>query len=142
MARGEQPTDLLLRNARVVDVLSAEIIESDVAVHAGWVAGFGGYEATNELDLEGRYLCPGFMDGHLHIESTMLVPPEFARAVVPRGTTAVVADPHEIGNVLGIGGIDFMLRSSEDLPLAIHIMLPSCVPATEMETSGARLTSG
>ncbi len=126
----------------MVDVLSADIFESDVAVHAGRVAGFGSYEYRQELDLEGRYLCPGFIDGHLHVESTMLIPPEFARAVVPHGTTAVMADPHEIANVLGIEGINYMLRSSENLPLTIYIMLPSCVPATGMETSGAELTSG
>ena len=117
VARGYQPADLLIRNARVVDVLSADIFESDVAVHAGRVAGFGSYEYEQELDLEGRYLCPGFIDGHLHVESTMLIPPEFARAIVPHGTTAVMADPHEIANVLGIEGINYMLRSSENLPL-------------------------
>lgn len=141
VARGNQPADLLIQNARVVDVLSGDIVATDVAVHAGKVVGFGAYEADHVLDLEDRYLCPGFMDGHLHIESTMLIPPEFARTVVPHGTTAVMADPHEIGNVLGIEGINYMLRSSEGLPLTVYIMLPSCVPATDMETSGAELTS-
>lgn len=141
VARGERPAELLLKNARLVDVFAAEIIETDVAIHAGHVAGVGTYEAESVVDLEGRHLCPGFMDGHLHIESTMLIPPEFARAVVPHGTTAVMADPHEIGNVLGIEGINYMLSSSEDLPLSVYIMLPSCVPATDMETSGARLSA-
>ncbi len=142
VGRGDQPADLLLQNARVVDVLSGEIVNTDVALHGNRIAGFGRYDAVTHMDLEGRYLCPGFIDGHLHVESTMLTPPEFARAVVSRGTTAVVCDPHEIANVLGIEGINYMLRSSEGLPVTIYIMLPSCVPATHMETSGAELTSG
>lgn len=141
VARGKKPAELLLRNARLVDVFAAAVREADVAVHRGVVAGLGKYEAESVVDLEGRYLAPGFMDGHLHIESTMLIPPEFARTVVPHGTTAVFADPHEIGNVLGIEGINFMLSSSEALPLSVYLMLPSCVPATDMETSGARLTA-
>ncbi len=142
VARGLKPADLLLAGARVVDVLSGGIIRTDIAIHAGRVAGLGSYDAKERLDLDGRYLCPGFIDGHLHIESTMLIPPEFTRAVLPHGTTAVVADPHEIANVLGIEGINYMLRSSEGLPLTIYLMLPSCVPATSMETSGAELSSG
>ncbi|MHB1325645.1 MAG: adenine deaminase [Thermoleophilia bacterium] len=142
VGRGDQPADLLLQNARVVDVFSGEIINTDVALHAGRVAGFGRYEALARMDLEGRYLCPGFIDGHIHIESSMLTPPEFARAVVPRGTTAIVCDPHEIANVLGIEGINYMLHASAGLPVTVYVMLPSCVPATRMETSGAELTSG
>jgi adenine deaminase len=142
VSRGDQPADLLLQNARVVDVFSGEIINTDVALHAGRVAGFGRYEALARMDLEGRYLCPGFIDGHIHIESSMLTPPEFARAVVPRGTTAIVCDPHEIANVLGIEGINYMLHASAGLPVTVYVMLPSCVPATRMETSGAELTSG
>ena len=142
VGRGGKPADLLIRNARVVDVLSGEIIDTDVALHGGRVAGFGHYEALSYMDLEGRYLCPGFIDGHIHIESSMLTPPEFARAVVGHGTTSVVIDPHEIANVLGIEGINYMLRSSAGLPVTIYVMLPSCVPATRMETSGAELTSG
>lgn len=142
VGRGDQPADLLLQNARVVDVFSGEIINTDVALHAGRVAGFGRYEALARMDLEGRYLCPGFIDGHIHIESSMLTPPEFARAVVPHGTTAIVCDPHEIANVLGIEGINYMLHASAGLPVTVYVMLPSCVPATRMETSGAELTSG
>ncbi|MDO8736196.1 MAG: adenine deaminase [Thermoleophilia bacterium] len=142
VGRGDRPADLLIRNARVIDVLSGEIVSTDVALHAGRVAGFGHYEAQASMDLEGRYLAPGFIDGHIHVESTMLTPPEFARAVVSRGTTAIVCDPHEIANVLGIEGISYMLRASAGLPVTIYVMLPSCVPATHMETSGAELTSG
>ncbi|MHB0867377.1 MAG: adenine deaminase [Thermoleophilia bacterium] len=141
VGRGLQPADLVIRNARVVDVLACDIVTTDVAVHAGMVAGLGSYEGETVIDLEGRYLCPGFIDAHLHIESTMLTPPEFARAVVPHGTTAVVCDPHEIANVLGIEGINYMLRASAGLPVTVYVMLPSCVPATDMETSGAQLTS-
>ncbi|MHB9111090.1 MAG: adenine deaminase [Thermoleophilia bacterium] len=142
VGRGDRPADLLIKNARVIDVLSGEIVSADVALHAGRVAGFGHYEAQAFMDLEGRYLAPGFIDGHIHVESTMLTPPEFARAVVPRGTTAIVCDPHEIANVLGVEGISYMLRASAGLPVTIYVMLPSCVPATHMETSGAELTSG
>lgn len=142
VARGLKPADLVIRNARVVDVLSGEIFSTDVAVHAGRVAGFGNYEGLQALDLEGRWLCPGFIDAHLHIESTMLTPPEFARIVSPLGTTSVVCDPHEIGNVLGMEGIGYMLRSSADLPVNIFVMASSCVPATHLETSGAELNAG
>ena len=131
-----------LSDQRQVDVLSGEIISTEVAVHAGRVAGFGHYDALTHMDLENRFLCPGFIDGHIHLESSMLTPPEFARAVIPHGTTAVVCDPHEIANVLGIDGINYMLRASAGLPVTVYVMLPSCVPATEMETSGAALSSG
>ena len=140
-ARGQKPADLLIRNARVVDVVAAEIYAADVAVHGGRVIGFGSYESHEVTDLEGRYLCPGFIDGHLHIESTMLTPPEFARAVLPHGTAAVVTDPHEIANVLGVEGIDYMLNASSGLPVTVYVMLPSCVPATALETSGAVLSA-
>lgn len=142
VGRGDEPADLLIKNARVVDVLSGEIINADVALYKGRIAGFGKYHAQSFMDLEGRFLCPGFIDGHIHVESTLLTPPEFARAVVPHGTTAVVCDPHEIANVLGIEGINYMLHASAGLPVTIYVMLPSCVPATHMETSGAELTSG
>ena len=101
--------------------------------------GLGDYRARETIDLQGRTVCPGFIDGHVHIESSMATPPEFARAVVPRGTTSVVADPHEIANVLGIEGARYMLDASEGLPLTVFVMAPSCVPATHLETSGAEL---
>lgn len=137
---GRTPVELVLKNARLVNVFSGEIHPASVAIHQGRVIGFGDYDAAETVDLEGRYLAPGFIDGHIHLESSMLSIPEFARNVVPLGTTCVVADPHEIANVLGIEGIQYMLDSSEGLPLRVFIMFPSCVPATPFETSGAVLT--
>src|SRR5919112_1905103 len=114
VARGDEPADLLLRNARLVNVLSGEIHPADVAVAGPVIAGVGeGYRARREIDLDGRFLCPGFLDAHIHIESSMVPPAEFARAVLPRGVTTVVTDPHEIGNVLGLAGIHFMLEDAE-----------------------------
>ncbi|MCU0613422.1 MAG: adenine deaminase, partial [Candidatus Eisenbacteria bacterium] len=141
-ARGDVPVDLLLTNARVVNVLSGEVHQTHVAVHHGRIAGFGLYEAQRVEDLGGSYLCPGLIDAHVHLESSMVTPSEFARAVVPHGTTAVVADPHEIANVLGLDGVRFILDASEGLPLSVFVMLPSCVPATHMETAGAHLNAG
>lgn len=140
VARGDEPADLLLRNARLVNVLSGEIHPADVAIAGPVIAGVGeGYAARREIDLGGRYLCPGFLDAHVHIESSMVPPAEFARAVVPRGVTTVVTDPHEIGNVLGLEGIRFMLGDAAGSPLDVRVNAPSCVPATHLETSGARL---
>lgn len=140
VARGDEPADLLLRNARLVNVLSGEIHPADVAVAGPLIAGVGdGYKARREIDLGGRFLCPGFLDAHVHIESSMVPPAEFARAVVPRGVTTVVTDPHEIGNVLGLEGVRFMLGDAAGSPLDVRINAPSCVPATHLETSGARL---
>lgn len=140
-ARGEEEVDLLLKNVRLVNVLSGEIHLTNVAVARTRIVGFGEYRAKEVLDLDGYYLCPGFIDGHVHIESSMLTIPEFARVVVPHGTTAVVIDPHEIANVLGLDGIRYMLESSKYNPLSVYVMLPSCVPATDMETSGSQLAS-
>ena len=141
VARGLKPAALALRNARVIDVFSGGIVETGVAVHGGRVAGLGDYQAAETIDLEGRWLCPGFIDGHIHVESTMLTPPWFARAVIGRGTTAVIVDPHEIANVLGETGVEYMLESSRGLPVTFYMMLPSCVPTSAMETAGARLGS-
>ncbi len=139
-ARGDGQVDLLLRHAQVVDVHAAISRPASVAIHAGVIVGFGeDYQAEATLDLEGAYLCPGFIDGHVHLESSMVMPSEYARAVVPRGTTAVATDFHEIGNVLGIPGIRAMMQAGEGLPLDIWVMAPSCVPATDFETAGARL---
>ena len=140
-AHGEMPVDLLLKNGRLVNVLSGEIQETDVAVHDGFVVGFGTYEARAVVDLHGRYLCPGFMDAHVHLESSMVTVPEFSRAVVPSGVTTVITDPHEMANVHGLEGVRYILQTSEGLPLRVFVMAPSCVPATDMETSGARLTA-
>ncbi len=139
VARGDAPADLLLKNARLVNVRSGEVHDADIATFDGRIAGFGKYEAQETQDLKGQFVCPGLIDAHVHIESSMVTVPEFARAVVPRGTTAVVTDPHEIANVLGVPGIRYMLDSSEGLPLQVYVMASSCVPATDMETSGARL---
>lgn len=139
VARGEAPADLLLRGGRVVNVLSGEVCETSVAIHRGRIAGLGDYEGKETLDLEGLCLSPGFIDAHCHIESSMTPPAEYARAVVPRGTTAVVADPHEIANVLGLEGIRFLLESSRHCPLDVFLMAPSCVPASHLETAGAKL---
>ena len=141
VARGEEPADLWLKNARLVNVLSGEIHPADIAVYDGQVVGFGEYEARQVVDLDGDFVCPGFIDAHVHLESSMVQPVEFARAVVPHGTTAVVCDPHEIANVLGLAGVRFVLDASEGLPLSVYVMAPSCVPATHMESAGAELSA-
>lgn len=146
-ARGDEPADLLITNARVVNVFSHEILEADVAIAGSWIvglgrAGLGDYRAQETLDARGAYLAPGLIDAHVHIESAMVPPSEFGRAVVPMGTTTVVTDPHEIANVHGLDGIRFMAESARHGALSMYIMASSCVPATEMETSGARLESG
>ncbi|HPJ29815.1 MAG TPA: adenine deaminase [Methanothrix sp.] len=138
-ARGEVEVDLLLEGADMVNTLSGEAYQSDVAISEGTVVGFDCSSARETIDLSGKVLAPGFIDGHVHLESAMVTVPEYARAVVPRGTTAVVADPHEIANVLGAEGIRYVLESSRSLPLSVFVMLPSCVPATHLETSGASL---
>ena len=140
-ARGDQPADLLLTNGRVVNVLSGEIVETDVALLRSRIVGLGAYEASEVIDLEGAYLAPGLIDAHVHIESSLVPPAEFSRAVVPRGTTTVVTDPHEIANVLGLDGIRFMFESAKKGPLSMFVMASSCVPATHMETNGAVLRS-
>jgi len=141
IARGERPAELLFKNANLVNVLSGEIYRTNVAVDDGRVIALGEYEAAQVIDLNGSYLAPSLIDGHFHVESSMLTAPEFARAVVPHGTGAVVIDPHEYANVLGLDGIRYVLESSKNLPLDFFIMLPSCVPATAFETAGARLTA-
>ncbi len=141
VARGERLAELLFKNARVVNVLSGEIYPANVAVEDGRVIGFGDYRAKRIIDLKGAYLAPSLIDGHFHVESSMLTAGEFARAVVPHGTGAMVIDPHEYANVLGLDGIHYILESTKNLPLDFFIMLPSCVPATHLETAGARLTA-
>jgi adenine deaminase len=141
IARGEQPAELLFKNAKLVNVLSGEIHPANVAVDDGRVIGFGDYKAKKVIDLKGAYLAPSLIDGHFHVESSMLTAPEFARAVVPHGTGTVVIDPHEYANVLGLDGIRYVLESTKNLAVDFFIMLPSCVPATHLETAGARLTA-
>jgi adenine deaminase len=140
VARGELNADLVLRNARVVNTLAGCIEEGDVAIHGGLIAGVGHYEQAREcVDLEGSFLLPGLIDGHTHIESSMLHPARYAEAVVPRGTLTLVTDLHEIANACGVEGIEFVVRWSHRLPLDMRFMAPSCVPATPLETSGAEL---
>ena len=139
-ARGDRPVDLLFRGAKVVNVFTGELASISVAVFDGVVVGFDDRQAKEVVEINGAILSPGFIDGHFHLESTLLVPGEFARAVLPHGTTTVVADPHEIANVAGVAGVQFMLEASEDVGLEIFYMAPSCVPATHLETAGAELT--
>lgn len=140
VARGAEPADLLLKDVRILDVFAGVFFEGDVAISGGVITGFGGASAKETIDLAGAWLIPGLIDAHMHIESTQLSPVEFARAVLPHGTTTVIADPHEIANVLGLPGIRYMLEAIKDLPIDVHIMAPSCVPATHLETSGASIT--
>ncbi|WP_270940361.1 adenine deaminase [Romboutsia lituseburensis] len=141
LAMKNKKAELVLKNAKIVNVFSHEIINSDVAIDNGVIVGVGSYDGIENIDLEGKFIVPGLIDSHLHIESAMVTPQEFAKAVVPRGTTTVIADPHEIANVCGLDGIEYMINSSENLPLDVYIMLPSCVPATKFENSGSVLSS-
>src|SRR4051812_8125115 len=141
VARGEEPADLVFKNAQLVNVFSGEIHAANVAVDDERVIGVGDYDGKQVIDLAGAYLAPSFIDGHFHVESTMVTLPEFVRAVVPHGTGAMVIDPHEYANVLGMDGIRYVLESSKNLPIDFFIMLPSCVPATHLETAGARFTA-
>jgi adenine deaminase len=140
VARGSKQADLILADAVLVDVLSGEVRRTDIAVAGGVIAGLGsGYHGRERVELKGRFVCPGFIDAHVHLESSLLRPREFARAVVPRGVTTVISNPHEIANVIGLAGIRFMLEDAEDLPLDALVTVPSCVPATPLATSGASL---
>ncbi len=142
VARGLEPADLVIKNANIVNVLSEEIHKADIAIADGIIAGIGSdYNGKREIDVNGAYISPSFIDGHVHIESSMLLPSEFAKMVVPAGTTTVVIDPHEISNVLGLHGISFMHEAVQGLPMDVYTMLPSCVPATPFETSGFDLNS-
>jgi len=140
VARGEHPADLLLKNARVVNVFTGEVLPGSVAIYEGRVAGVGDYEEAIEvIDLDGRYLAPGLLNGHTHIESSMLDIGQYARAVVARGTTSVITDLHELANVCGIDGLSYVMNAARHLPLDVFLMAPSCVPATHLETSGAEI---
>jgi len=138
-AKGDEPADLLLTNAQIINVFSGEILRDSIAVKDGYIAGIGDYDALKTMDMQDKFIAPGLIDAHVHIESSMVCASEFARAIIPKGTTTVVADPHEIANVWGAAGIEYMLNASEHLPMNILFTLPSCVPATQMETSGAKL---
>ncbi len=141
VARDELPADCLIKNVQLINVLSGEIYHTHIALYADCIVGCGDYSGRTTIDANGAYAAPGFIDGHVHIESSLLTPLQFARAVLPHGTTTVIADPHEIVNVLGLAGLDYMLNSSVALPLEIFFMVPSCVPATHLETAGAQVTA-
>ena len=141
VAQGKEPAELVLKQGRVFQSFTGEFITADIAIQDGRVAGVGEYTGREEINLDGKYVTPGFVDGHVHIESSMLSPLEFARAVVPQGTTTVITDPHEIANVAGGAGIRYMMQAAGQLPLNTYFMLPSCVPSTGLEDSGATLTA-
>jgi adenine deaminase len=140
VATGQKMADLSLENCKIVNVFTGEIIDGNIAIFQDWIAGVGPrYKSAKKINLKGRYVIPGFIDGHFHIESSMVTVPELARVIVPRGTTSVIADPHEIANVLGYDGIRYMLESSKYNPLNVFLTLPSCVPSTDLETSGSTM---
>ena len=139
MAAGRVLPSLVLKNGKIVNVFSGEIVDGDIAIEGNKIVGIGNYEGVEEIDLAGKYVSPGFIDGHVHIESSLATPSEFAKAVVPRGTTTIIADPHEIANVCGMEGIEYMIEASENIPLGVYVMLPSCVPSTTFENAGAIL---
>lgn len=141
LAKGQKRVDLVVKNANLVNVLSGQIYQTDVAIVGDFIVGLGeGYEAKHTFDANGQYLSPGLIDGHIHIESTFLSPKEFSSVVSSHGTSAVICDPHEIANVIGLRGIDYVIHSSIGLPVKIFVMMSSCVPTTHMETSGAKIT--
>ena len=139
VAAGRCKADLVLKNATYVNVFSGELETQDIAVAEGLIVGLGCYEGNTEVDMTGKVVCPGFIDAHIHLESSLVSPAEFARAVIPHGTTTVITDPHEITNVMGTDGIDYMLAATEDLPIDVRFMIPSCVPASPLDESGANL---
>ncbi len=139
VAAGRQQADLVLKNATYVNVFSGEMATEDIAVTEGLIVGLGSYEGIQEVDMTGKVVLPGFVDAHIHLESSLVTPVEFARAVLPHGTTTVITDPHEITNVMGTDGIDYMLSATEDLPVDVRFMIPSCVPASPLDESGAIL---
>lgn len=142
VALGKVPADVVLKNCRIVNVFTGEVEEGNIALYRKRIAGIGNYtEGKKVVDLNGDYVVPGLIDAHMHIESSMVDPVEFARTVLPRGTTTIIADPHEVGNVMGISGIEYMLQYTEGVPLNIYMMIPSCAPATNMEKSGADISS-
>ena len=138
-AAGREPADLVLKNAAYVNVFSNEICHGDIAVAEGLIVGMGEYSGAEEVDCGGKIVLPGFLDAHIHLESALVSPTEFVKAVLPHGTTTVITDPHEIANVMGTDGIEYMLQATEDLPVDVRFMLPSCVPATPLDESGAIL---
>jgi adenine deaminase len=141
IAMEKEKADLVIKNANIVNVFTKEIVKADIAICMGQIVGIGNYSGIKEIDAKDKYVCPGLIDSHVHIESTMVTPSEFAKAVLPHGTTTIIADPHEIANVCGINGINFMLNESKSLPLNTYFMMPSCVPSTPFENNGADLSA-
>ncbi|MBI3353832.1 MAG: adenine deaminase [Nitrospirae bacterium] len=141
IARGDTPADMVIKNGLIADIFNGRIIRADVAIYKDTIAGIGSYRGKKTIDAQSCYLLPGFIDGHIHLESTMLSPMEFARLCIANGTTAVVIDPHEVANVAGIAGIKYILKATESLPVDFYIMAPSCVPASDLETFGHRITA-
>ncbi|MHA1902335.1 MAG: adenine deaminase [Candidatus Thorarchaeota archaeon] len=139
VASGRTRADLVLKNASVVNVFTNEVVEGDIAIHRGYIAGIGQYEGNATVDVKGKYVTPSFIDGHVHVESSMVMPMQYVRAVVPHGTGAVIADPHEIANVLGMEGIMYMTKSARGGPLDFYIMVSSCVPSSNLETNGVTM---
>ena len=139
VAAGREKADLVLKNAKYLNVFSNEFLCGDIAVANGLIAGVGKYDGKTEIDVSGKLVLPGFIDAHIHLESSMVTPAEFAKAVVAHGTTTVITDPHEITNVMGIDGVEYMIQASQNLPIDVHFMMPSCGPATEIDESGAEL---
>ena len=140
-ARGLEKADKVFKNAVIVDVFNERLLENDIAVADGIIIGIGDYQGKEEIDLGGRIVTPGLIDAHLHIESSMTNVDEFARVIIPRGTTTIVADPHEIANVAGLTGIKYLLKAGNSQPWNFNLMLPSCVPASKFENSGAKLSA-
>jgi adenine deaminase len=137
LAAGRELPELVLKNCRIVNVFTEEILSGDIAIDCGWIVGVGQYQGIQEIDLKNAYVAPGLIDAHVHLESSMVTPVQFAKAVLPHGTTTVIADPHEIANVCGLNGVRYMLEQSSEIPLDVFVMMPSCVPATPFENSGA-----
>src|SRR5437588_8250331 len=139
VARGDEAPDLVLSGGKVLSVFTGEVFRADVAIADGHVVGVGNYGGGTEIDVSGKFLVPGLIDGHCHIESSKLNVDEFTRTILPEGTTTVVVDPHEMANVLGVRGVEYMLEASKGLPLGVYVMIPSCVPASEFESPAAPL---
>ncbi|MEG2893307.1 MAG: adenine deaminase [Clostridium sp.] len=141
VAAKRKKADLVLKNAKIINLFTNEIVEGNLAIDNGYIIGIGDYSGVEEIDLLGKYIAPSFIDAHVHIESSMTAPSEFSKHILSRGTTTIIADPHEIANVCGLTGIEYILDATEKLPLNVFVMLPSCVPATDFETSGAILNA-
>ena len=142
VTRGLEKAELVLKNARIVNVFTREILKGDIAIEDGLISGIGSYEGKREIDLEGRYVCPGLIDSHLHLESTLVTPAELVTVAARHGTTTFIVDPHESANVSGLKGIDYILNQTEDAPANVYVMMPSCVPATHVDDNGCILTAG